>query len=69
MSALALFAIGVGTIPEMAIWLVVLIGIIAIVIVVVKVSGIEIPAWFWHILLIVALVVVAIVAIRFIASM
>jgi len=69
MGALALFAIGTATVPDLAIWLVVLIGVAAIVFIVVKTSGVQIPPFVWQILGVVALIVLAVLAIRFIASM
>ncbi len=54
---------------QLAIAIVVIIGVCAIVWVVVKYSGVPIPQWFMTILGILALVIVAIVAIKIIASL
>ncbi len=65
-----LAAIGGGwTMVDMAIFLVVMIGIVGIVYIVAKASGVPIPAWVFQIAGLVVLIVVAIFAIRLIASM
>ena len=54
---------------DIATALVVCIGIVAVVFIVIRVAKIPIPEWFWHVLAIVAVCFVAVVAIRFLASM
>ena len=57
------------SIADMAIALVVIIGIIAVVFVVLRATKIPIPEWFWHVLAILGVCFLAVVAIRFLASM
>ncbi len=57
---------------DIADWLcfiLVVVGIVAVFIVVIKVCGWDIPAWVWRIVGIVLAVFVGILAIRFLASM
>lgn len=57
------------SISQMAIGLIIIIGVLAIVWVIIKQSGVPIPQWIWTILGILLLVVVGIFAIRFLMSL
>jgi hypothetical protein len=54
---------------EFLIWVIVLAGMIGVAVIVVKACGLQVPAWFWQIVGIVALCFVGVVAIRFLLSM
>ncbi len=53
------------SIGGIAIFIIVMIVIIGIVLIVLRNSGVTLPQWFWHILGLVALGIVAILAIKF----
>ncbi len=57
------------SIASMAIWLIVICIVCGIVLIVLRASGVNLPQWFWAIVGLLALGVVAIFAIRFLASM
>lgn len=61
--------LAIAGIPQMLIWVIVIAGCIGIALVVVKVSGIQIPSWVYTIMWIVLVVIVGVVAIKFLASM
>ncbi len=67
--SLLLFAITQWSMTDLAIFFVVLAIIIGIVVIVVRQAGIQIPQWVWQIAGLVILAVVAILAIRFVASL
>lgn len=69
LTCLAQVMIGGGGFIQMAIFAVIIISVLAIIYVVLQQSGIPIPAWIWTILWILLLAVVAIFAIRFLASL
>lgn len=58
-----------GGIAGLAVWVILLIAIVAIVIVATRAMGVPIPSWVWNILGIVLIAVVAIVAVKFIAGL
>lgn len=50
-------------------WILIIAGIAAIALIVVRAMGWQVPSWFWQILLVIALVVVGVLAIRFLVSL
>lgn len=54
---------------EIAKWIVIAIVLIGIVLVVCRVAGIVIPDWIWKIAGLVALAIIAVIAIRFVAGL
>lgn len=58
-----------GGIPQLLIWAIVVAGCIGIAVIVARVAGIPIPGWFWQILGIILLVVVGVLAIKFLAGL
>jgi hypothetical protein len=69
MFLLAQMVAGAWGIGHIAIAVVVAVILIGIVIIVVRVAGVPIPSWFWQIIGLVVLGVVAIIAIKFVMSM
>lgn len=61
--------LAIAGIPQMLIYFIVIAGCIGIALVILKVSEIQIPAWAWKIFWIVLVVIVGVVAIKFLASM
>jgi hypothetical protein len=57
------------SVGEFLIWVIVLAGMIGVALIVLRACGVAVPQWFWHIVGIVAMCFVAVVAIRFLASM
>ncbi len=56
-------------IAEIAIFIVLLLGIIGLVLIFVRVSGVQVPQWVWQVIGLVIAMVVIIAAIRFVAGM
>jgi hypothetical protein len=67
----ALLAQGLAglSIVQLALYAVLAIGVIAIVVIVVRNSGVAIPPWVYQIFWVVVLIIVAVLAIKFIASL
>lgn len=64
-----LLAIGGYSMTQLAIFVVVVLVLLGIVVIVTRVAGVPIPSWVWQIVGLCLLAVVAIVAIRFVASL
>lgn len=66
---LAQGAAGAWSISEMAVAAVIILGVIALVILAARVLGFTVPQWVWQALGILIVVVVCVVAIRFVARL
>jgi len=65
----ALLAVGSYSLAQIAIFVVVAVVLLGIVIIVTRVAGVHIPPWVWQIVGLCLIAVVAIVAIKFVASL
>lgn len=65
----SLLAVGGYSLAQIAIFVVVAVVLLGIVIIVTRVAGVPIPPWVWQIVGLCLIAVVAIVAIKFVASL